>query len=64
VPKYRYYLINLNGRIDCPAIDYEAADDMEAVRYGRTLLEDQDIEVWQGARVVAYLSQESIPETE
>lgn len=55
MPIYRYYRIRSSGRIAGPGLDHELADDQEAVSYGRTLLKDLDVEIWQGPRVVAYL---------
>jgi len=38
-----------------PAITYQAPKNADALKEAKRLLDGHDIEIWQGARVVAYL---------
>lgn len=53
--EYRFYTIEKTGRIEHPASDHIAPDDAAAIQKARQLLDGRDIEIWQGARLVAYL---------
>ena len=55
MPEYRFYTIGKDGHIAAPAIVYEAPKDADALKEAKRLLDGHDIEIWLGARVVAYL---------
>ncbi|MDB5577919.1 MAG: hypothetical protein JWR80_3095 [Bradyrhizobium sp.] len=66
MPEYRFFLVAQNGHIHEPPVGVEASGDAEALRLAREKLrakdgeargiEACDIEVWQGTRLVAYLT--------
>jgi hypothetical protein len=56
MPEYRFYKIGRNGHISGPPIDHEAPDDQAAIQAAKALIKTVDIEIWQGPRVVAYLT--------
>jgi hypothetical protein len=55
MPEYRFYKIKHDGHIAGPAIVQECACDEDALKEAKQFLNGHDVEVWQGARVVAYL---------
>ena len=57
---YRAYVLDVDGHIT-ERLDLDCADDAEAVRLARRRLKDPDIEVWQGARMVARFSNGAHP---
>lgn len=59
MPEYQFYTIARDGHIKGPPIDVEAPDDVMAISKAREIQNGRDIEVWQGARVVAYLTPDS-----
>jgi hypothetical protein len=56
MPEYRFYSIRKDGRLAGPATDRDCPDDDEALKEARQLVNGRDIEVWQGPRIVAYLT--------
>jgi hypothetical protein len=52
---YRFYSIEKNGHIAGPPVVYELPQDHDALREAKKLLDGRDIEIWQDARLVAYL---------
>jgi hypothetical protein len=56
MPEYRLYKIAMSGHIKEPPTSHELPDDRAAVAHAKQILDDYDIEIWQGARVVAYLT--------
>jgi hypothetical protein len=54
--EYHFYFINERGHIDSPATVAECAQDDAAIREARKFLDSRDIEIWQGARLVAHLA--------
>jgi hypothetical protein len=56
MPEYRFFKVKKSGHIDGPAAIYECPGDADAVREAKRLLNGSDIEIWQGPRVVAYLT--------
>jgi hypothetical protein len=56
MPHYRFYSIKKNGHVAGPAIDLDCPDDGEALKEARQQVNGLDIEIWQGPRVVAYLT--------
>jgi hypothetical protein len=54
--EYRFYSIRKDGHIDEPPINREAPDDLGAIRAAKELVNGRDIEIWQGARLVAYVT--------
>jgi hypothetical protein len=56
MPEYRFFNIKRSGHIDGPATIYECPDDVCAVKEAKQRLNGKDIEIWQGPRVVAYLT--------
>jgi hypothetical protein len=55
MPEYRFYKIKKSGHIDGPPVEHDFSNDSAALTEARKLLGGQDVEVWQGRRVVAYL---------
>lgn len=56
MPQYRFLLVAESGHIHAPPISIEATSDVDALRRARELIGLNDIEVWQGTRLVAYLT--------
>lgn len=56
VAEYRFYFLDEGRNISGPADIEQFDEDAAAVAKARNLLEDQIIEVWQGARRVAVLT--------
>jgi hypothetical protein len=52
---YRFYLIKKNGHVAGPPIVCDLARDHEALAEAKKRLNGHDIEIWQDARIVAYL---------
>ena len=59
MPEYKFYTIGRSGHISKPPIVADCQDDMTAIQEARQHLDHQDIEIWQGRRIVAYLAPES-----
>jgi hypothetical protein len=55
MPDYRFYPIKIDGHISGPALNFDVADDDAAVKEASKLLDGNDIEIWQGTRLVAYV---------
>ena len=55
MPEYRFYTIAKNGHVLKPPKAFEFPNDQTATKEAKQLLDGHDIEIWQGARVVAYL---------
>lgn len=55
MPHYRLYRLERDGHIRTPPLVVECGDDGAAVAEARKLLNDGDVEVWEGARLVARL---------
>jgi hypothetical protein len=55
---YRFWL-RRNGEDDAQEVDYELADDLEALRTAEALSVDFDVEVTHGARFVARIMKRS-----
>ncbi len=58
MPEYRFYSIKKDGHVAGPATIRECSLDVDALKQARQLLNGNDIEIWQDARVVAYLVSE------
>lgn len=56
MPGYRFYSIKRDGHIAAAPVERECSNDGEALKEARQLVNGQDIEVWQGPRLVAYLT--------
>lgn len=56
--EYKFYSIKKDGHIDGPPVEAEYPRDAEALVKAKELVNGNDIEVWQGKRVVAYLTPE------
>lgn len=53
---YRFYKIGNDGHIDGPASDHALPDDHAAVNEAKQLVNGHDIEIWEGPRLVAYVT--------
>lgn len=53
---YHFYFIGKNGHIDGPPASYDLPSDGDAIKEAKQLVNGHDIEVWQDARLVAYLT--------
>jgi hypothetical protein len=56
MPTYRFYSLKKDGHIAGTPSDFDCPDDNDAVKEAEKLLDGRDIEIWQGTRVVAYIS--------
>ncbi len=54
--EYRFYLIKKDGHIDGPPSDHALLDDKAAIKEAKQLVDGHDIEIWQEARLVAYVT--------
>jgi hypothetical protein len=52
---YRAYLLDAQHRIAQPANEIEAATDADAIKIAKEYLDDRDLVLWQGPRLVATL---------
>ena len=59
MPEYRFYKIGVQGHIAEPATVIETTDDLSAIKEARKHLDRDDIEIWQGKRIVTYLVPEA-----
>lgn len=55
MPAYRFYSVKRDGHIAEPPAVHEFGRDDEALKEAKQRLNGHDIEIWQGARLVAYL---------
>jgi hypothetical protein len=55
MPVYRFYFIRQDGHVAGPPIAADLPDDPDAIQKARQLLDGRDVEIWEGARIVAYL---------
>ncbi len=55
-PHFRFYALTNDGHVVQPATDCHLPDDAAAVRHAKIIIEDNAIEIWQGARVVARIN--------
>jgi hypothetical protein len=53
MPTYRVYFVDPEGHIHRPPRVMECTSDQEAAEEAKQFIDGQDIEVWQGERVVA-----------
>ena len=56
MPEYRFYAIEPNGHVSGPPAARDLPDDSEALKEARQMVNGHDIEVWQGSRILAYLT--------
>jgi hypothetical protein len=56
MPVYRFYRIEKNGHVTGPPPIRVLPDDPDAVHEATKLLNRKDIEIWQGSRLVAYVT--------
>jgi hypothetical protein len=61
MPEYRFYAINEDGHIGVPPTQYELPNDDAANEKAKQLLDGHDIEIWQGARIVAHFNSKETP---
>jgi hypothetical protein len=58
VPAYRFYTINKDGHVVGPPATHELPADRDAVQEANKIIDGNDIEIWQGARLIAYVTPE------
>jgi hypothetical protein len=58
---YRAYLLDTRRRIAQPANDIEAATDDDAIKIAEKCLDDRDLALWQGPRLVITLRSKARP---
>jgi hypothetical protein len=56
MPEYRFYAIKRDGHIAAPPANLDLPNDAAALTEGKKLVNGHDIEIWQGPRVVDYLT--------
>jgi hypothetical protein len=54
--EYKFYVIRKDGHIDTPPSECVLPNDLAAVAQAKALTNGHDIEIWQGARIVAYVT--------
>jgi hypothetical protein len=59
MPPYRIYRRDTAGRIDGPADLVECDDDTATLDYARGKAKGRSVEIWQGERLVAVISDDS-----
>jgi hypothetical protein len=64
MPDYRLYRIDRRGHVLGPAAETTQPDDVAMVAHARKSLGRNDIEIWQGLRLVAYLTPDDRGKTE
>ena len=52
---YRAYLLDAQHRIAQPANEIEAATDADAIKIAKEYVDDRDLALWQGRRLVTTL---------
>ena len=55
MPEYRFYTLLRGNKIAGPATQVECSSDEEAISQAKKFINGLDIEVWQGARLIARL---------
>lgn len=55
MPEYRFYNIRRDGHVEGAPLDRDLSDDLAAINEANCLCLSNDIEIWQGPRVVAYV---------
>jgi hypothetical protein len=55
MPEYRFYTIEKSGHVRQLPLAHELPSDQAANEKAKKLIDGHDIEIWQGARMVAYL---------
>jgi hypothetical protein len=58
---YRAYLLDTHRRIAQPANEIEAATDEDAIKIAEKCLDDRDLALWQGPRLVTTLKSKARP---
>jgi len=56
MPEYRFYFIARSGQVAGPPATHDLPNDRAANEKANQLLDDRDIEIWQGARLVTYIA--------
>jgi len=64
VTHYRAYPVDRSGHIAGAATDLTCDDDATAIEQAKSLVDGRDIEVWDGERLVIYLSKEDASSSE
>lgn len=55
VRDYKMYLIRRDGHVKGPAVEYVLQEDSAAIKKANRLAVMHDVEIWEGARLVAYV---------
>jgi hypothetical protein len=58
VPEYKFYFIGENGRVSGPSRPFDFPTDSAALKEAKKLAGGCDIEVWEGSRIVGYITPE------
>ena len=58
---YRAYLVDARRRIAQPANEIEATTDEDAIKIAEQCLDDRDLALWQGPRLVTTLKSKTRP---
>lgn len=53
---YRFYALTHDGHVAGPSSSCRLPNDAAAVKHAKIIIEDDAIEIWQGTRVVAYVT--------
>lgn len=63
--EYKFYRIKPDGHISGPATVHELPDDQSALKEAKIAAVKGDVEIWHGARIVAYVvagdTQQTLP---
>jgi hypothetical protein len=57
---YRAYILDVHHRIAQPANEIEAATDADAIKIAKEYLDDRDLALWQGPRLVTTLKSKTL----
>ena len=55
---YRAYFLDTGGKIERPPVVLECDDDPRAIELARPMVDDHDVEIWQGNRYITVLKRD------
>ena len=59
--EYCYYELDCNGHISSPAKKFHFVDDAHAEKHAKRIIENRDIEIWCGSRLVTVVRSAAVP---
>jgi hypothetical protein len=61
--EYKFYFIDRDGHVGGPPERRELPDDLTAIKHANLLALTNDVEVWQGTRMIAYVVADETKQT-